>query len=148
MGSACPPGTTTSPCQIAVPVLTPALTITSTATPATATPGSTVTYTLTVTDTGQIPYPAASLTEPLSGVLDDAAYNNNAAATAGTVSYASPVLSWTGNLNPGAAATITFSVTVTQPRYRQTISWPAPSPRQRQAATARTAVVTPGALRR
>ena len=118
-GSTCPPGTTASPCQIIVPVLTPALTITSTAAPATATPGGTVSYTITVTDTGQTPYSAASVTDPLSGVLDDAAYNNNAAATAGAVSYASPDLAWTGDLAPGAAATITFSVTVNQPRHRQ-----------------------------
>ena len=57
-------------------MLTPALTITSTATPATATPGGTVAYTLTVTDTGQTPYTGASLTDPLSDVLDDAAYNH------------------------------------------------------------------------
>ncbi len=114
-GSTCPPGTTASPCQIIVPVLTPALTITSTAAPATATPGGTVSYTITVTDTGQTPYSAASVTDPLSGVLDDAAYNNNAAATAGAVSFASPDLTWTGDLAPGAAATITFSVTVNQP---------------------------------
>src|SRR5205814_42815 len=31
------------------------------------------------------------------------------------VSFASPVLSWTGNLNPGSSATITFSVTVKDP---------------------------------
>ena len=36
-GSSCPPGTTTSPCQLAVPVLTPALTITTAAAPVTAT---------------------------------------------------------------------------------------------------------------
>ena len=35
-------------------------------------------------------------------MLDDAAYNGDAAATTGTVSYASPVLTWTGNLAPGA----------------------------------------------
>ena len=32
--------------------------------------------------------------------------------TSGAVSYASPVLTWTGNLTPGQAATITYSVTV------------------------------------
>ena len=43
-----------------------------------------------MTDTGQTPYTGASLTDPLAGVLDDAAYNNDAAATAGTVSFTSP----------------------------------------------------------
>ena len=51
----------------------------------------------------------------LSGVLDDAVYNGNAAATGGTVSYASPSLTWTGNLAPGATVTITYSVTVSSP---------------------------------
>ena len=37
-------------------------------------------------------------------MLDDAAYNGDAAATAGTVSYTSPVLTWTGDLAPGATA--------------------------------------------
>ncbi len=31
------------------------------------------------------------------------------------VSFASPTLTWTGNLAPGATATITFSVTVNNP---------------------------------
>ena len=49
-------------------------------------------------------------------MLDDAAYDNDAAATGtGTVGYASPVLTWTGNLTPGQAATITYSVTVNNP---------------------------------
>ena len=77
-GSTCPPGTTTSPCQLTVPVLTPGLTITSAATPVTATPGAAVTYTLTVTDTGQTSYTGATVTDPLTGVLDDAAYNGDA----------------------------------------------------------------------
>ena len=48
-------------------------------------------------------------------MLDDAAYNSNASATAGAVSYASPTLTWTGSLNPGDTATVTFSVTVNNP---------------------------------
>ena len=40
-------------------------------------------------------------------MLDDAAYDNDAAATTGTVSYASPVLTWTGSLAPGATAMVT-----------------------------------------
>ena len=114
-GSSCPPGTTASPCQVTVPVLTPALTIVKTASTATATPGQQVTYTVTVTDTGQTPYTGASVTDPLSGVLDDAVYSNDAAATAGTVSYASPALAWTGDLTPGGSAVITYSVTIDNP---------------------------------
>ena len=42
-------------------------------------------------------------------------YNNDAAATSGAVSYASPNLTWTGDLAAGASATVTFSVTVNRP---------------------------------
>ena len=130
-GSSCPPGTTSSPCQLVVPVLTPALTIVKTAATASgssavATPGGVVTYTITVTNTGQTPYAAASLTDPLGAVLDDAAYNGDAAAvitgtgtgtgtTAGTVSYDGSALSWTGDLAVGASVTITYTVTVNNP---------------------------------
>ena len=115
-GSACPAGATATPCRSTVSVLTPALTITQAASPATAAPGQQVTYTVTVTDSGQTPYSGATVTDPLSGVIDDAAYDNDAAVTGtGTVGYASPDLTWTGNLNPGDTATITFTVTVNNP---------------------------------
>jgi hypothetical protein len=48
-------------------------------------------------------------------VLGAAAYNNDAAATIGAVSYASPDLTWTGDLAPGDTATITYSVTIDNP---------------------------------
>ena len=114
-GSTCPPGATAAPCRVTVAVLTPALTIAQTAGAGTTAPGSVVTYTVTVTNSGQTPYTGATFTDPLSGVLDDAAYNNNAAATSGSVSFTSPNLTWTGNLDPGATATVTFSVTVNNP---------------------------------
>ena len=63
-GSTCPPGTTASPCQVTIAVLTPALTIVKTASTATPTPGQQVTYTITVTDSGQTPYAGASLSRP------------------------------------------------------------------------------------
>ena len=114
-GSTCPPSDPAPACTTAVTVLVPALTITKTATVAATTPGSTVGYTITVNDTGQTPYTAATVTDDLGGVLDDAAYNHNAAATTGTLSYTSPVLTWTGNLTPGATATITYTATVNNP---------------------------------
>jgi uncharacterized repeat protein (TIGR01451 family) len=114
-GSTCPPGTTAAGCRVTVPVLTPALTITKTSSTATATPGSTVSYTITVANTGQVPYSGATVTDPLGGVLDDAAYNNDATATTGSVIFTSPTLTWTGNLAPGAAATVTYSITVHNP---------------------------------
>ena len=114
-GSNCPAGTTDPRCSISVTVLTPALTITQTADVATTSPGATVHYTVTVTDTGQTPYTGATVTDQLDGVLEDAAYNGDAAASTGTVSFASPDLTWTGNLAAGASATITYSVTVNNP---------------------------------
>ena len=81
----------------------------------TTTPGSTVSYTITVTDTGPTAYTAATITDPLGNVLNDATYDNDAGATSGTVSYASPVLSWTGALAVHASATITYTITVNNP---------------------------------
>ena len=114
-GSSCPPASSNAGCNLTVPVLTPALTIVKTASTATATPGQAVTYTVTVTDSGQTPYTGAAFSDSLSGVLADASYNNDAAATSGTVSYASPVITWTGDLALGASATITYTVTVHNP---------------------------------
>ena len=114
-GSNCPAGGTDPACTATVMVLVPALTITKTATVSTTTPGSTVGYTITVADTGQTPYAGAQVTDTLAGVLGDAAYNGNATASAGTVSYASPVLTWTGDLTLGEVVTITYSVTVNDP---------------------------------
>ena len=91
------------------------LVIAATASPPAAVPGGIVHYTVTVTNTGSGTYSGATFTDPLGDVLDDAAYNSNAAATAGTVTYSSPTLTWTGTLAPGAVATITFSVTVNNP---------------------------------
>ena len=42
------------------------------------------------------------MTDPLGGVTDDAvAFGDDAATTAGSVSYTSPDLTWTGTLAPG-----------------------------------------------
>ena len=57
-------------------------------------------YTITVADTGQTSYAGATVTDDLAGVLNDVAYNGDATATTGTVSYASPVLTWTGRPRP------------------------------------------------
>ena len=78
-------------------------------------PGATVGYTILVTNTGPTAYTGATFTDPLGGVLDDASYNANAAASSGTVSYTAPNLTWTGNLAVGASATVTYSVTVNNP---------------------------------
>ena len=92
-----------------------AVSIVQSADVATTTPGSTVRYTIKVSNTGPVTLTAATFTDPLSGILDDASYNRDASATAGTVSFASPNLTWTGNLAAGAGASITYSVKVNDP---------------------------------
>ena len=106
-GSSCPPGTTAAPCRSTVVVLTPGLD--SWPPPAVdRLPGGTVHYTVTITNTGETPYTGITVADDLTGVLDDAAYNGDATAGTGTVSFTSPALTWTGSLAPGAVATVTF----------------------------------------
>ncbi len=85
-----------------MPVLVPGLNVAVTANTASTTAGSVVQYTVTADNTGQTTDTGVSFTDALAGVLDDAAYNGDAAATAGSVSFASPNLTWTGTLAPGA----------------------------------------------
>ena len=114
---------------------------------ATTTPGETVRYTVVVTNTGQTAYTGATFTDRLAGVLDDAVYNTDAAATSGSVSYTSPKLTWTGNLAVGASATITYSVTVRDPDTGNR-SLTGTSSRPPRAAPARSGTPAPGAPRR
>lgn len=93
----------------------PSYTVAKTASATVARPGGTITYTVTVRNTGSVSYTAtnpATFTDDLSGVLDDATYNNDASNGA-TVSGAT--LSWSGPLAAGATETITYSVTVDSP---------------------------------
>jgi uncharacterized repeat protein (TIGR01451 family) len=48
-------------------------------------------------------------------VIDDATYNDDAAADIGTVTVDPPTLTWSGPLAPGETATITYSFTVNDP---------------------------------
>ena len=115
VGSNCGPGSTDPACTFLVTVLTPALSITTSASAAATVPGGTVGYTITVANTGQTPYTGAAFTADLAGLLTDASFNADVSATAGTVLFSSPKLSWTGDLAVGATATITYSVTVLNP---------------------------------
>ncbi|MEK8104138.1 hypothetical protein NKG94_01560 [Micromonospora sp. M12] len=111
----CAVGSIDPRCSVRVAILIPGLGITKTADTATVTAGGTVTYTITVTNTGQSPYTGATLADSLAGVLDDAVYNADATASSGLLSYAAPVLTWTGDLPVAAVAVITYSVTVNFP---------------------------------
>lgn len=79
--------------------------------------GDAFTYTVTATNTGGADYTAAvpaTVTDDLSGVLDDAEYADDATATRpGTISYSEPVLSWSGPLAVGDSVEITYTATAT-----------------------------------
>ncbi|MET8142136.1 putative Ig domain-containing protein, partial [Sphaerisporangium sp. NPDC005288] len=113
LGNNCTSGSTDARCRATVRLL--ALTIAKTADVATTTPGGTVRYTVTVTNAGQTAYAAATFSDALAGVLDDATYNGDASATSGTVTFTSPAMTWTGALAAGGSATITYSVRVNTP---------------------------------
>jgi uncharacterized repeat protein (TIGR01451 family) len=98
-----------------ITALTPALTISITSLTSSTAPGDTVDYTITIADTGQTAYAGATVTDSLAGVLDDATYKGDAVATSGAASFASPDLTWTGNLSSGDTATVTYSVSVNDP---------------------------------
>lgn len=116
MGSNCPPAGGAPACRSTVVILTPALTLVKTADLTNATLGSTVKYTITATNTGQMDYASAAFTDSLADVLDDAAYNGDAATTStGTVGYVGGVLSWSGALAVGDTATVTYTVTIKNP---------------------------------
>ena len=115
-GSNCPAGGQDARCTATVTVAgASTLTFTQTSAAASAVAGGTVAYTITIANSGASQYTGASFTDPLTGVLDDAAYNNNAVASAGTVSFASPTLSWAGNVPANGTVTITYTVTVNNP---------------------------------
>lgn len=76
-------------------------------------PSSPVTYRLTVRNTGSTAVTAATVTDSLAGVLDDAVLTSGPTASAGTASLAAGTITWTGDLLPGSdAVTIDYTVTL------------------------------------
>ena len=114
-GNNCTADSTDPRCTFTVPVLTPELTISTTSDTSFVAPGDSVEYTTTIRNTGETPYAGAVVRIDLTGLLDDATYDANATSTSGSVAYASPVLTWTGNLAVNASVALTYSVTAHQP---------------------------------
>jgi uncharacterized repeat protein (TIGR01451 family) len=114
-GSTCPPGRPGPSCAVTVAIKIPALGISLSADHTTIIAGGTVAYTLVLTNPGESAYAAATVTDSLAGVLDDAAYNGDATASSGTVHLTGSDLAWTGELAVGATVVVTFTVTVANP---------------------------------
>ena len=74
--------------------------------------GQTVDYTITVRQIGPGAVTGASVTDDLSGVLDDATYNDDVIADTGAASVDGSTLSWSSDLAVGDVVTIRYSVTV------------------------------------
>ncbi|WP_307042623.1 DUF7927 domain-containing protein [Agromyces ramosus] len=72
-----------------------------------------ITYTVTVAHQGPGAVTGATITDDLGDVLDDATWNDDAAASTGLVDVEGETLDWTGDLSVGQVVTITYSVTVT-----------------------------------
>ncbi|MEV0091357.1 GEVED domain-containing protein [Streptomyces sp. NPDC050738] len=112
-GSNCEPGSTDPKCGSLTDV--PELTIAKTADKKSAKPGETVAYTVTITNTGKVAYTGAKVADNLSKVIDDATYNTDVKASSGSASLDNTTLYWTGDLDPGEKATVTYTVTVNTP---------------------------------
>ncbi|GLU49732.1 hypothetical protein [Nocardiopsis ansamitocini] len=90
----------------------PQLTVGKTADTAKVAPGGTVTYTITIANTGQVAGVDQVVTDDLTGILDDAVYNGDAATSSGYVRVRGDTLTWDGDIAPGEKVTVTYSVTV------------------------------------
>ncbi|MGW2226670.1 DUF7927 domain-containing protein [Streptomyces formicae] len=80
--------------------------------------GGTVTYTITAANTGGNDADGVTVQDDLEGVVDEAAYNDDAKATvdgeatANRPSYAAPLLTWTGDIPRGKSVEIVYTVTL------------------------------------
>lgn len=78
-------------------------------------PGDVLEYEVTVTNTGTVDIPAGDpvvVEDDLGGVLAAATYRGDATTDRGSVAVAGGLLTWTGGLSAGEAATISYSVLV------------------------------------
>ncbi|WP_436758004.1 hypothetical protein [Streptosporangium sp. V21-05] len=93
----------------------PKVQITKTASPVLAKPGQKITYTVKLRNTGDTRRSGFTFTDDLSGLLDDARFDHDQSATSGTVSFAAPEVTWTGDVAAGQTVTVTYGVTVDDP---------------------------------
>jgi hypothetical protein len=94
----------------------------------------TATYVITIRDTGHGGVAGARVVDDLSGLLDDAGYRWDAAASLGRITYRRPYLTWRGDVPDGAVVTIRYSARVDQGRagdgvLRNTVYTPSDGPR-------------------
>lgn len=75
-------------------------------------PGDVVTYTVVIASTVGA-NPGATITDDLSGVLDDATWNNDVDVDVGETTLDGTSLTWVGDLDAGQSIELTYSVTVT-----------------------------------
>ncbi|MBT2484210.1 DUF11 domain-containing protein [Microbacterium sp. ISL-108] len=97
------------------PVIGSGFTLSKSADPTTGTAveaGDTIEYTLTGTNTGDTALDPAEIVDDLSGVLGDAAYNDDVTADRGSANVDGSTLTWTGSIPAGESVTIRYSVTV------------------------------------
>ena len=144
-GSTCPAGSSNPGVHHHVQVLVPQLTITSAADASSTTPGSVVTYTFSVTNTGQTAYIGCrhrgrAGRRPRRRDLQRRRHRHG-----GRRRYASPTLTWTGDLAIGASVNVTYSVTVNDPDPGDHAADGQRSPRRPPGATAQPAAPTPAA---
>lgn len=74
--------------------------------------GDVLTYTMKVAHHEGDRVLGASIKDKLTTLLENTTYNKDVATTSGTAEVENGVLTWTGDLERGATATVTFSVTV------------------------------------
>jgi uncharacterized repeat protein (TIGR01451 family) len=121
-GSTCRTGALNATCTALVQVLVPSLTITKSGTDSTradgttTTPGGRVVYTISIRNSGETSYTGAVVSDSLAGLLGETAYLADATVSGGgVVTYQDSTLTWTGDLLPGATATVAYSLRVNDP---------------------------------
>ena len=104
---------------------TPAWTLLKTSDPASGSqvqPGQTVSYTLLVANTGPAKLQDAVVHDDLSDVLDHATWNDDATTASGTATLSGDSLTWRlADVAKGGTATLTYSVTVDQDAWGETL---------------------------